>query len=91
MGSYAGFAPIRAVVLRVSATGRTIAEAQRDNILAEKRRSADYAPLPADFPNHAGRVVVSIQHRFAFYTAVIGPAFRLDEAIRITAMVRCSF
>ena len=85
-----GLAPIRIVVFRVAATARSVAKAQRNDVLAEKGRSASNAPLPADFPNHTRRIVVSIKHGFAPHSAVIRPAFGDNEPIGVTASVLCA-
>ena len=85
-----GLAPIRVVVFRVAATARAIAEAQRNDVLAEERRSARNAPLPANPPDHTRRIVVSIKHGFAPLAAVIGPAFGDNEPIVVTASVLCN-
>lgn len=59
------------------------AHAHRAHIIAEEAAAALDAPLPANYPDHTGRIVVNVQHPFAPLAPIIGPRQRLHEPLHV--------
>lgn len=60
-----------------------VAQTQRRHVFAEERLPAPDAGAPTNLPDHAGRIVVRIQHRLPTRAAIVRPALRFNEALPV--------